>query len=83
MIRQDLDGNLWNKGTKIGLAYMVITVIVFGVTTTQDPNGQLAWLEKFSFLIWLAPLAAASHAYVAGQLSHKQPNKPAEVQEES
>jgi hypothetical protein len=67
MLTQDIDGKLWHRGTKLGLIYAVIAFIVFGVTMTQDPEGPLAWLSNFGPLLILAPLAAASHAYVAGR----------------
>jgi hypothetical protein len=69
MIRPDVNGKLWHKGTKLGVIYSLIVAVIFGVTTTQDPDGSLLWLEKFSFLLYLAPFAAASHGYFAGQAS--------------
>lgn len=69
MITQDIQGKLWHRGTKIGLIYSVIAFIIFGVTMTQAPAGPYAWLANFGPLLILVPLAAASHAYVAGQRS--------------
>jgi len=67
MITPDEAGKFWHRGTRLGLIYTVITSVILGVTTSQDPGSSLAWLEKFSFLAALAPLAAASQAYVAGR----------------
>ena len=66
MVTPDKTGKVWHRGTKLGLVYAVITFLVLGLTTSQDPEGTLAWLQKFSFLVVIAPLAAASQAYVLG-----------------
>lgn len=67
MIATDRKGRLWHRGTKLGLIYSVITLIVFGVTMTQDPDGPLAWLSSFGPLVILIPLASATQAYAWGQ----------------
>ena len=67
MMTPDEDGKIWHRGTKIGFIYSLIALAIVGLTTTQDPAGSLAWLERFAFLVILSPLAAASQAYVAGK----------------
>ena len=67
MITPDEKGNIWHRGTKLGLIYSLVAFIVFGVTMTQDPNGPYAWLANFGPILILVPTAAASQAYVAGR----------------
>ncbi len=55
MVTPDKTGEIWHRGTKLGLIYAVITFLVLGLTTTQDPAGTLAWLQRFSFLVVIAP----------------------------
>ncbi len=67
MISKDNEGKLWHRGTKLGFIYSVISLIFFGVTMTQEPDGDLAWLRNFGPLIVIIPIAAATRAYAAGQ----------------
>lgn len=67
MITQDINGRWWHRGTRLGVVYSVVAFLIFGVTLTQDPDGPYAWLANFGPLLILVPLAAASHAFVAGQ----------------
>lgn len=86
MLRQDINGKLWHRGTKLGVIYAVVTFIIFGITMTQEPDGPYAWLSNFGPLLILMPLAAASHAYSAGQIDQSQKDaqqKPSEAETSS
>jgi len=67
MFTPDENRRLWHRGTKIGVIYGLISFVILGVTTSQDPEGSLAWLSRFSSLVILLPIGAASQAYVAGR----------------
>jgi hypothetical protein len=72
MLTPDENRRFWHRGTKIGVIYGLIALVILGITTTQDPEGPLGWLshkwfERFGLIASLLPLAAASQAYVAGR----------------
>lgn len=72
MLTPDENRRFWHRGTRIGIIYGLIALVILGITTTQDPQGSLAWLshkwfERFGLIASLLPLAAASQAYVAGR----------------
>ncbi len=66
MVTPNEAGKFWNRGTRLGLIYAVIAAIIFQMTTDHPPEGPLVWLKKFSYLVFMIPFAAASHAYFAG-----------------
>ena len=57
---------IWNKGFKLGLFYMFLAAVIYGLTLQDDPDGPLVWLGRFSVLTFIIPLFAAQHAYKAG-----------------
>ena len=68
MMTPDETGRVWHRGTKLGVYYaiaMAVALLVFGVVPQEVPA--LSWLEKFQFIILLAPVAAASKAYMLGR----------------
>ena len=68
MMTPDDSGRLWHRGTWLGLYYaiaMAVVLLITGIVPKEIPT--LSWLEKLQFLVLLAPIAAASKAYVIGR----------------
>lgn len=68
MMTPDESGQVWHRGTKLGLYYaiaMAVVLLITGVIPKEVPS--LWWLEKLQFLVLFAPIAAASKAYVLGR----------------
>ena len=84
MLTPDENRRFWHRGTKIGVTYGLIALVILGVTTTQDPEGSLSWMsnkwfERFGLIASLLPLAAASQAYVAGRKDASKSNSERNV----
>jgi hypothetical protein len=73
MLTRDETQGFWHPGTKLGIIYALLSLVVLGLT--RDPAPAVAWLEQFSIVLVLLPLAAASHAYVAGKRAAVTPNE--------
>lgn len=68
MMTPDESGQFWHRGTKLGLYYtiaMAVVLLITGIVPKDVPS--LGWLEKLQFVVLLAPIAAASKAYVLGR----------------
>jgi hypothetical protein len=65
----------WNKGFTLGLIYLVLGVVLAGLTD-QPPDGPLAWLGKLRYVLMIVPMFAASHGYNVGfRDAHQVPRK--------
>lgn len=77
MFTLDEQGRFWHPGTKLGFFYAValaLYLLLTGVVPQEVPA--LQWLEKLQALAILAPMAAASHAYVLGRRSSTKGSGP-------
>jgi len=67
MLTKDDGGKFWHRGTKIGMVYATIALLLFIVTMTEDKTDRpLYWLPKLGLFFVILPLSAASQAYVSG-----------------
>ena len=72
MFTPDESGKIWHRGTRIGLCYAVVLVIVLALLgSIDDETPKLKWLKKFDFVAFFIPIAAGSQSYVAGKRAAK------------
>ena len=68
MFVPDEFGNIWHRGTKIGLGYAIVLVVVLALFgSLNEDTPKLMWLKKIDFVVFFIPVAAGSQAYVAGR----------------
>ena len=68
MMTPDESGRVLHRGTWLGLYYaiaMAVVLLITGIVPKEIPA--LWWLEKLQPIVLLAPIAAASKAYVLGR----------------
>lgn len=69
MLTPDINGRYWNRGTKIGLLFSAIAMVVFAaldylIHTSEVPDY---WLPRIGTWLMILPLPSASYAYACGQ----------------